>query len=67
MQIGQFEISEPVPELKNTVAFAMLKPWIDVGRVGSLALNKLERHFAAKELTGWSCREMREYFQFPTQ
>ena len=33
MQIGQFEISEPVPELKNTVAFAMLKPWIDVGRV----------------------------------
>ena len=51
MQIGQFEISEPVPELKNTVAFAMLKPWIDVGRVGSSVLNKLENHFDAKELT----------------
>ena len=50
MQIGQFEIPESVPEFKNTVAFAMLKPWIDVGRVGSLALNKLEGHFDAKEL-----------------
>lgn len=51
MQIGQFEISEPIPKLKNTVAFAMLKPWIDVGRVGSLVLEKLENHFEAKELT----------------
>jgi len=62
MQIGQFEISEPVPELKNTVAFAMLKPWIDVGRVGSLALNKLESHFDAKELTSLSTPGM--YFDF---
>ena len=62
MQIGQFEISEPVPELKNTIAFAMLKPWIDVGRVGSLALNKLENHFEAKELTRLSTPGM--YFDF---
>ncbi|MBR62002.1 MAG: hypothetical protein CL904_05005 [Dehalococcoidia bacterium] len=62
MQIGQFEISEPVPELKNTVAFAMLKPWIDVGRVGSLVLNKLEMHFDAKELTRLSTPGM--YFDF---
>ena len=62
MQIGQFEIPEPVPELKNTVAFAMLKPWIDVGRVGSLVLNKLEGHFDAKELTRLSTPGM--YFDF---
>ncbi|PZC42921.1 MAG: PAC2 family protein [Chloroflexi bacterium] len=62
MQIGQFEIPEPVPELKNTVAFAMLKPWIDVGRVGSLVLNKLESHFDAKELTRLS--KPGKYFDF---
>jgi predicted ATP-grasp superfamily ATP-dependent carboligase len=28
----------------------MLRPWIDVGRVGTLALNHLERHLGAREL-----------------
>ena len=28
----------------------MLRPWIDVGRVGTLALNVLERHLGAVEL-----------------
>ena len=28
----------------------MLRPWIDVGRVGTLVLNALERHTGAKEL-----------------
>jgi hypothetical protein len=50
MRIGPFEINEPVPELSNTIAIAMLRPWIDVGRVGTLALRKLENHFGAKEL-----------------
>jgi predicted ATP-grasp superfamily ATP-dependent carboligase len=50
MRVGEFEIAEPVPELRNTCAIAMLRPWIDVGRVGTLALNHLERHLGAKEL-----------------
>lgn len=50
MNIGRFELAEPVPELKNARAFALLKPWIDVGRVGTLVLNRMERHFNAKEL-----------------
>ncbi len=50
MRIGPFGIAEPAPELSNTIAIAMLRPWIDVGRVGTLALRKLENHFGAKEL-----------------
>ncbi len=50
MRIGEFEIPEPVPEMKNTCAIAMLRPWVDVGRVGTLVLNSLERHMNAKEM-----------------
>ena len=50
MRIGEFEVSEPVPELRNTCAIVMLRPWVDVGRVGTIVLTKLERHLGAKEL-----------------
>ncbi len=50
MRIGPFDIADPAPELSNTIAIAMLRPWIDVGRVGTLALRKMENHFGAKEL-----------------
>ena len=50
MKIGAFEVNEPVPELTNTCAIAMLKPWVDVGRVGTLVLAKIEQHVGAKEL-----------------
>lgn len=50
MRIGEFEIPEPVPQLKNTRVIAMLRPWVDVGRVGTLVLNRLERHLGAQEL-----------------
>jgi hypothetical protein len=50
MKIGAFEIPEPVPELREPYAIAMLRPWVDVGRVGSLVLRKLEKHLSAKEL-----------------
>ena len=50
MRVGEFEIPEPVPELRNACAIAMLRPWIDVGRVGTLVLTRLERHLGAKEL-----------------
>ena len=50
MRIAAFEVTEPVPELHNTCAISMLRPWIDVGRVGTLALTRLEQHLGAKEL-----------------
>jgi hypothetical protein len=50
MRVGAFEINEPVPQLKEPHALAMLRPWVDVGSVGSLTLSRLERHFKALEL-----------------
>ncbi len=50
MRVGEFELLDPVPDLKDTCAIAMLRPWIDVGRVGTLALRTLEQYLGAKEL-----------------
>ena len=50
MKIGSFEINEPVPQLDKPIVVAMLKPWIDVGRVGTLTLSKIEQSVDAKEL-----------------
>lgn len=50
MRLGEFEIRDDAPQMQNTVAVAMLRPWIDVGRVGTLTLTNLERHMQAKEL-----------------
>ena len=41
---------DPVPELRRPVAIAMLRPWIDVGRVGTLSLNIIQRHLDAREI-----------------
>ena len=50
MRVGAFEINEPVPELRDPHAFAMIRPWVDVGSVGTLTLNRLERFMGSKEL-----------------
>ena len=50
MLVGAFELQEPVPELRQPHLISMLKPWIDVGSVGTLSLNFLEEHFGAVEL-----------------
>ncbi len=50
MKIGAFDVLEPVPELRESHALAMIRPWIDVGSVGSLTLRQLERHFRAQQL-----------------
>lgn len=50
MRLGAFEIREPVPQLKEPHALAILRPWVDVGNVGSLTLSGLEAHFKATEL-----------------
>jgi len=50
VRIGAFEVKEPIPELNEPYAFAILRPWIDVNNVGTLVLNELETQFRAKEL-----------------
>ncbi len=50
MRIGAFEINEPLPELRAPHAFAMIRPWVDVGSVGTLTLSRLERFLSSREL-----------------
>lgn len=50
MRIGAFELDEPIPELKNPHVFAMVRPWVDVGSVGTLTLTRLEHFLGSKEL-----------------
>ena len=50
MRIGLFEFNEPLPELNEPHAISILRPWVNVGRVGTLSLARLERHFSAKSL-----------------
>jgi hypothetical protein len=48
--VAEFELSEPIPELKDPHVLAVLRPWIDVGSVGTLAISRLERHLRAREI-----------------
>ena len=50
MRIGAFQVEEPLPELREPHALAILRPWIDVGSVGSMTVAVLENHFHAKPL-----------------
>ena len=50
MRVGAFELQEPLPELRDPHVFAMIRPWVDVGSVGTLTLNRLERYLGSKEL-----------------
>lgn len=50
MKIGHFEFSKPAPDIKESHVLAVLRPWIDVGGVGTLSLSRLERHLRAKEI-----------------
>ena len=50
MQIGAFDLPEPLPELRDPHVFAMIRPWVDVGSVGTLTLNRLERFLGSAEL-----------------
>jgi predicted ATP-grasp superfamily ATP-dependent carboligase len=62
MRLGAFEVNEPVPELKDPHALAILRPWIDVGNAGSLTLSALESHFNARELA--SLARPGDFFDF---
>ena len=50
MRIGAFELYDAVPKLSMPHAFMMVRPWVDVGSVGTLTLASLENHFGAIEL-----------------
>lgn len=50
MRFHAFDTSEPVPELNAPHAIAIIKPWIDVGNVGSLTLSCVENYLGSKEL-----------------
>jgi len=50
MKIGAFELQEPVPALRDPHALVMIRPWVDVGSVGTLTLRQIERHFHARKL-----------------
>ena len=62
MRIGAFELIEPLPQLREPHALAILRPWVNVGRVGTTVLSRLERHLGTREL-GKLARPG-EYFDF---
>ena len=62
MRIGAFELTEPLPELHEPHAITILRPWVNVGRVGTTVLTRLESHLGAQEM-GHLARPG-EYFDF---
>jgi hypothetical protein len=62
MKLGAFEIIEPLPELTEPHALAILRPWIDAGNVGTLTLSWLEKNTHAKKLSELS--RPGNYFDF---
>ena len=50
MRLRAFDLNDPVPDLNEPHALAIIQPWIDVGSVGSLIFSRLESYLASKEL-----------------
>lgn len=50
MRVGAFELKEPLPKLRDPHLLTNLRPWIDVGSVGTLTLATLEEELSAREL-----------------
>jgi len=50
MRLRAFKLYEPVPQLNEPHALAVLKPWIDVSNVGTLTLSRLESYLGAVPL-----------------
>lgn len=62
MRVGAFEVAEPVPELNEPHAFAIVPNWIDVGRSASLTLSHMERTFGGEKLAALA--RPGEFFDF---
>ena len=50
MRLGAFELNEPIPQLREPHALAVLKPWIDVGNAGTLTLSRLDSYLNGQAL-----------------
>lgn len=50
MRIGAFEITEPIPALREPHALVVIRPWVDVGSVCTLALTFMEQQLKSQEL-----------------
>ena len=50
MRLGNFEIVEPLPALRRPHVLAVLNPWFDVGKIGSLSLERIQRHLGCAEI-----------------
>ncbi len=50
MRLRAFDLNEPVPELNEPHALAIIRPWIDVSSVGSQIFSYLEAYLDSKEL-----------------
>ncbi len=50
VRIGAFETVDPVHHLRDPHVLAIVRPWADVGNVGTLVLSSLESRFGARYL-----------------
>ena len=50
MRLGHFELIEPLPALRRPHVLAVLNPWLDVGKIGSLSLERIQRHLGCAEI-----------------
>jgi len=62
VKVKAFETTDPIPELNQPHAIAMMRPWVDVGSVGTTVLSRLERYLKASELAKLS--EPGRFFDF---
>ena len=50
MQIGAFQLNQPLPDLNDPHVLTVIRPWIDVGRVGTITLRRVEKHLQSQEI-----------------
>lgn len=50
MQVGAFRLNEPLPDLREPHLVMVLRPWVDVGSVGTLSVGLLEQRCDARDL-----------------
>ncbi|PZC48283.1 MAG: putative ATP-dependent carboligase, ATP-grasp superfamily [Chloroflexi bacterium] len=50
MQVGAFDLVEPLPTLDKPHLLLGLRPWVDVGSVGTLVLGYLERRLGSQDI-----------------
>ena len=55
MRLGNFELLEPLPVLRRPHVLAVLNPWYDVGKIGTLSLERIQRHLGCAEIGRLEC------------